>query len=57
MNTLLKKDTASNPEDLGDQHMMTSMDTPLRPDAFDRTDEEKISKISQLFKDIIFYQS
>lgn len=54
MNTLLKKDTASNPEDLGDQHMMTSMDTPLRPDAFDRTDEEKISKISQLFKGIMF---
>ena len=54
MNTLLKKDTASNPEDLGDHHMMTSMDTPLRPDAFDRTDEEKISKISQLFKDIMY---
>ncbi|WP_088162518.1 GTP cyclohydrolase I FolE [Sphingobacterium sp. G1-14] len=54
MNTLLKKDAASNPEDLGDQHMMTSMDTPLRPDAFDRTDEEKISKISQLFKDIMY---
>ncbi|WP_286735411.1 MULTISPECIES: GTP cyclohydrolase I FolE [Sphingobacterium] len=54
MNTLLKKDTASNPEDLGDHHMMTSMDTPLRPDAFDRTDEEKISKISQLFKGIMF---
>ena len=54
MNTLLKKDSASNPEDLGDQHLMTSMDTPLRPDAFDRTDEEKISKISQLFKDIMY---
>ena len=34
--------------------MMTSMDTPLRPDSFDRTDEEKISKISQLFKDIMY---
>ncbi|WP_411972035.1 GTP cyclohydrolase I FolE [Sphingobacterium sp. Lzh-3] len=54
MNTSLKKDAASNPEDLGDHHMMTSMDTPLRPDAFDRTDEEKISKISQLFKDIMY---
>jgi GTP cyclohydrolase I len=54
MNTLLKKDAASNPEDLGDQHMMTSMDTPLRSDAFDRTDEEKINKISQLFKGIMY---
>ncbi|MGE8427969.1 MAG: GTP cyclohydrolase I FolE [Sphingobacterium sp.] len=54
MNTLLKKDAAYNPEDLGDQHMMTSVDTPLRSDAFDRTDEEKISKISQLFKGIMY---
>ncbi|WP_240199728.1 GTP cyclohydrolase I FolE [Sphingobacterium siyangense] len=33
---------------------MTSVDTPLRSDAFDRTDEEKINKISQLFKGIMY---
>lgn len=32
-------------EDLGDNHLMTSVDTPLRTDAFDLSDEEKIAKI------------
>ena len=28
---------------MGDDHVGTSVDTPLRPDAFDLTDEEKMA--------------
>ncbi len=34
-------------EDLGDNHIMTSIETPLRSDAFDLSDEEKIEKITE----------
>ncbi len=41
-------------EDLiGEQHIGTSYDTPLRSDAFDLSDEEKMSKISQHFREIM----
>jgi len=38
---------------LGEQHICTSYDTPLREDAFDMTDEEKIKIISGHFKEIM----
>lgn len=38
---------------LGDEHIGTSIDTPLRPDAFDQSDAEKIEAISAKFKDIM----
>lgn len=38
---------------LGDQHVSTSDDTPLRNDAFDITDEEKIRIISSHFREIM----
>lgn len=34
---------------LGDEHHMTSAETPLRPDAFDKTDEEKMEVIEEHF--------
>ena len=34
---------------IGENHQMTSADTPLRPDAFDKTNEEKIHNIESYF--------
>jgi len=38
---------------LGEQHIGTSYDTPLRKDAFDLTDEEKMKVISSHFREIM----
>ena len=38
---------------LGEQHIGTSYDTPLRSDAFDLSDEEKIKRISGYFREIM----
>ena len=44
-------DTEISIEDLlGEEHIGTSEDTPLRPDAFLLTDQEKIAKIEILRK-------
>lgn len=40
-------------DEMGDEHVMTSVDTPLRPDAFDKSDEQKIAEISDKFRDIM----
>jgi GTP cyclohydrolase I len=40
-------------DELGDQHIMTSIETPLRDDAFAISDEEKISLIEDKFRDIM----
>ncbi len=37
----------------GDDHIMTSIDTPMRSDAFDKTDDQKISEIEQHFAQIM----
>lgn len=39
--------------DLGDDHIGTSAKTPLRPDAFDISDEEKIEKIQENVRQIM----
>src|SRR5688572_28581244 len=36
-----------------DDHIGTSADTPLRPDAFDLDDDEKIEKIEKHFREIM----
>jgi len=41
-------------EEMGDEHKASSVETPLRADAFDTTDEEKIAAIAQHFKAIIW---
>jgi GTP cyclohydrolase I len=48
---------ALSPEELenlfGEQHIATSYDTPLRKDAFDISDEEKMKIISRHFREIM----
>ena len=50
LNTLTEKDIY---EIIGDEHQMTSAETPLRPDAFVRTDEQKKSVIEKHFQIIM----
>jgi len=38
---------------IGEAHLGTSLDTPLKPDAFDLSDEEKIALITQHFGEIM----
>jgi GTP cyclohydrolase I len=40
-------------DEIGDEHVSTSVDTPLRKDAFDRSDAEKIEQIAQHFGHIM----
>ena len=37
----------------GDSHIMTSIETPMRSDAFNKTDDEKIEIIQDCFKEIM----
>lgn len=46
MNTLTKKELQ---ELIGDNHQMTSAETPLRADAFEKTDAEKMQTIEKHF--------
>jgi len=40
-------------DEIGEQHIMTSIETPMRPDAFDRSDNEKIEIIAGHFEKIM----
>lgn len=40
-------------EDLGDEHVPSSFETPLRPDAFEQDDDLKIELIAKHFKEIM----
>jgi len=40
-------------EDVGDDHLFTGLETPMKPDAFLISDEEKKEKIATLFKEIM----
>lgn len=40
-------------DEIGDQHHATSMDTPLKPDAFELSEEEKMQKIEGHFREIM----
>lgn len=40
-------------EEMGDQHVMTSIETPLRDDAFALDDETKMDLIEEKFRDIM----
>lgn len=52
---LKKTDTskARNDDEIGSQHIMTSIDTPMRADAFDMCDNDKIEIISEHFAKIM----
>ena len=47
MNTIIEKELL---EQIGDNHQMTSAETPLRPDAFIKSDAQKIASIEQHFR-------
>lgn len=40
-------------EEIGDDHIATSVDTPMRADAFELSDEEKIAQIEYHFRQIM----
>jgi GTP cyclohydrolase I len=40
-------------EEMGDQHVMTTIETPMRADAFLLSDDEKIAQIEDKFRDIM----
>ncbi|WP_411895478.1 GTP cyclohydrolase I FolE [Winogradskyella sp. A2] len=40
-------------EDIGDDHLFTSLDTPMKTNAFDMSNEEKKNRISILFSEIM----
>ena len=40
-------------EEFGDEHICTSHNTPMREDAFDLTDEQKMKKIEKHFREIM----
>jgi GTP cyclohydrolase I len=44
---------AIDAEEVGDDHVASSADTPLREDAFDVDDEEKIDRIEKHFREIM----
>lgn len=50
MNTLIENEIY---ELIGDNHQMTSAETPLRPDAFDKSDAEKMETIEKHFHAIM----
>ncbi|WP_445747874.1 GTP cyclohydrolase I FolE [Polaribacter sp.] len=40
-------------EEIGDDHLYTGIETPMKPNAFDISDEEKKKKITSLFAEIM----
>lgn len=57
LNTLLKDNkivlSELSEDEIGDEHLSTGIETPMRKDAFKLSDEEKISKIEEHFKSIM----
>jgi GTP cyclohydrolase IA len=50
---MLNTQQTENDQNIGDDHAFTNIATPLRVDAFELTDDEKIEKISASFFDIM----
>jgi GTP cyclohydrolase I len=48
-----KNTSGRNDDEIGADHVMTSIETPLRTDAFDLSDNEKIDVIAEHFKVIM----
>ena len=49
----IKSESADYYEEIGDMHAATSIETPLRKDAFVLSDQEKISIIEEKFREIL----
>jgi GTP cyclohydrolase I len=52
-NRNIQKTNGFSHDDIGDDHLFTGLETPLRSDAFILTDSEKKVKIALLFKEIM----
>ena len=50
---IMEKDLKIQIDEMGDQHVMTSIETPMRADAFDLNEDEKIAKIETHFAAIM----
>ena len=59
LNTLLNDNKISlsklNAEEIGDEHISSGIETPMRKDAFEMSKEEKIKKIGLLLKMVCFF--
>lgn len=53
LNTMGINITRASAEDIGDEHVGTSLETPLREDAFEMDDELKIELIEKHFREIM----
>lgn len=56
LNTLLFEDDTKiilTDEEIGDDHVSTSVDTPMRANAFEQSDDEKIAQIEYYFHQIM----
>lgn len=59
MNTQKTSETKNHPlngfsiEDIGDDHLFTNLDTPMKPNAFEMSNDEKKQRISILFSEIM----
>jgi len=42
-----------SPDEIGDDHVLTSVETPLRSDAFELSDDEKVKQIAEQFSKIM----
>lgn len=51
--TMRSSDVEELFDEMGDGHILTGLDTPMRDDAFELSDEEKIEKIQDHFKAIM----
>jgi GTP cyclohydrolase I len=52
-NLISDKKTIEIYEEMGDEHILTSLDTPMRKGAFDLSDEDKIEHIQEHFRKIM----
>lgn len=53
LNSVIENNTNQDAEIIGDDHIGTAVQTPLRDDAFDLSDDEKIEKIQEHFAEIM----
>ena len=53
LNTMGINIARASSEEIGDEHVGTSLDTPLREDAFEMDDELKVELIEKHFREIM----
>lgn len=50
---MIKVSIESDTDEIGDNHVMTTLETPLREDAFALDDDLKVELIEEKFRDIM----